>query len=111
MFVENVPPNFSITPVDRLISPPAPARGLPDFASSCTMNPLLVAMTMRGATRGVPAQYEIPRPPADGLGPIPAIFVRSDFHNSTPVSALSATMVEPWTGKYMTLFTTIGVTV
>ncbi len=42
---------------------------------------------------------------------MPGIALRSDFQSSVPESALSAMIVEPPTGKYMTLFTTIGVTV
>src|SRR5690349_9385664 len=53
----------------------------------------------------------MPRPPAEGFGAIPGMTFRSDFQISVPESAFSATIVEPATGRYITLPTTIGVTV
>ena len=99
-----------MTPVDRLTTPAAPWTGLPVLASSCTRKPLVVEITIRGRPSPLPGQYEIPRPPAEGFGPIPGMSFRSNFQSSVPASAFSATMF-PWTGKYMTLLTTIGVTV
>src|SRR6266540_39624 len=112
MFVAYAAPNFSMTPVARFTRPAGPGIGVPVFASSWIRNPFVVAITIRGATcGGVPGQYEIPRPPADGFVARPGIVLRSNFQSSVPASALSATMVVPWTGKYMTLLMTSGVTV
>ena len=65
---------------------------------------------MRGPVAGVPGQIEMPRPPADGLGPSASMSFRSDFQISAPVSAFSA-MIDVCNGKYITLPATIGVTV
>src|SRR5262245_15076094 len=111
MFVEYGAPNFSMTPVARLIRPAGPGTGTPVFASSWTRNPFVVAITMRGGTSAVPGQYEMPRPPAEGFAPRSGNVFRSNVHNSVPASALSATMIVARTGRYITLFTTIGVAV
>src|SRR5215210_6291363 len=100
-----------MTPGARLITPAGPGTGAPVFASSWTRNPFVVAMTIRGVFSALPGQYEIPRPPAEGLPPSPAMVLRSDFHSSVPASALRATITVPRTGRYITLLMAMGVAV